>query len=164
MFYLEQPNAVTLRLGRQQVAMLDDAKHLARTSDRFNALLAINIPEGQPRILSLSMVHYIGMSIYINFINFRILDTTNLIGLGRMPPPYRGKIYDYMAQLYFVGPQLGDRTFSSAVMREILRIFDSCKTAADGAVPGRPDYRDHVQKHTTDGRGPSSIGGPVHEL
>lgn len=136
--YLEQPNAVTLRLGREQVEMLVDAKHLARTSDRFNALLAAKIPEGQPRILSLPMVPPHAMSVYINFINFGSLPTTNHTYVEHTPPSTpRNKIYVYLTQLYCLTLDLEDRTFSNAVMREILRIFDLCRpAAADGGVPG----------------------------
>jgi hypothetical protein len=119
--------------------MLVDAKHLARTSDRFQALLAVRIPEGQPRILSLPTIHPHAMSVYLIFINFRTLPSTNHIYVGHTPPPTsRDKIYAYMTQLYFAGLDLEDRTFSNAVMREILRIFDLCRpAAADGGVPGR---------------------------
>jgi hypothetical protein len=136
--YLEQPNAVTLRLGRDQIEMLVDAKHLARTSDRFNALLAAKIPEGQPRILSLPMVPPHAMSVYINFINFGSLPTTSHMYVGHTPlPTPRNKIYVYLTQLYFLTLDLEDRTFSNAVMREVLRIFDLCRpTAEDGGVPG----------------------------
>jgi hypothetical protein len=135
--YLEQPNAVTLRLGQEKVEMLVDPNHLARTSDRFKAFLATKLPEGEPRILTLPMIHYNAMSVYINFINFGTLDTTHIIYSGHTPPPApRNLFYDRLAQLYFVGLGLEDRTFCNAVLREFLRIFDLCKTAADGGVPG----------------------------
>ena len=44
-FSVDQPNAFTLRLGPKKREMHIVPHHLARTSDRFKALLAIESPE-----------------------------------------------------------------------------------------------------------------------
>lgn len=138
MLYLNPPNAFTLHLGPGKVEMLVDPNHLARTSNRFKALLAVGFPEGQPRSFSLPSITYGSMSLYTQFINSGTFPTTDRIRAGRTPIPIvRNSIYDLLATLYFVGLKLEDRTCSNAVMREILRIFDLCRSAAGGGVPGR---------------------------
>lgn len=67
--FIDQPNAFTLLLGPEKQEMLVDPNHLARMSDRFKALLASKLPEGQAQILSLPAISYQAMSIYIQFTN-----------------------------------------------------------------------------------------------
>ena len=134
---VDQPNAFTLRLGPDKQEMLVDPNRLARTSDRFKALLANKLPEGQARILSLPAISYQAMSIYIHFINFGTFPTKKEFRAGEVPDQaLRNHVYDKLTTLYFVGQKLDDRTFSNAVIREILRIFDLYRLAADRGVPG----------------------------
>jgi hypothetical protein len=82
---IDQPNAFTLLLGPEKQEMLVDPYHLARTSDRFKALLANKPPEGQARILSLPAISHQAMSIYIQFINFATFPTTHKFRTGQVP-------------------------------------------------------------------------------
>lgn len=138
MLYLNPPNAFTLQLGPEKVELHVDLNHLACTSNRFKALLDVQWPEDQPRILSCPSITYDSMSVCIHFINSGTFPTTDQICAGRTPSPIvRNSIYDHLAILHFVGLKLGDRTCSNAVLREIARIFYLCRSAADGGVPGR---------------------------
>ena len=134
---IDQPNAFTLLLGPEKQEMLFDPNHLARTSDRFKTLLAIKLPEGQARILSLPAISHQAMSIYIQIINCGTFPTIHRFRTGQVPNrALKNHVYDKLTTLYFVGQKLDDRTFSNAVIREVLPIFDLYRSAADHGVPG----------------------------